>query len=143
MKKKIIIISLLIFNYLHAANTNNKHDTVNFKNRELNYENLNLYLTIKIGKEKDYVLRQVILETGWLTSTVSKTHNNLLGLCNLKGYYKFNHWTESVDLYKERISKHYKGGDYYLFLDKFGYAEDKDYIKKLKNINLNKVFKKK
>ena len=78
MKKKIIIISLLIFNYLHAANTNNKHDTVNFKNRELNYENLNLYLTIKIGKEKDYVLRQVILETGWLTSTVSKTHNNLL-----------------------------------------------------------------
>ena len=32
------------------------------------------------------------------------------------------------------IEYKYKGGDYYEFLDRIGYAEDKEYIKKVKAV---------
>ena len=83
------------------------------------------------------VLAQAILETGWLRSSVCRNKHNLFGLTNPRTgkYYEFNHWTESVRAYYTKVQYKYKGGNYLLWLDEIGYAEDPKYI-----IQLNKVF---
>lgn len=83
------------------------------------------------------VLVQAILETGWFRSSVCRNKHNLFGLTNPRTgkYYEFNHWTESVRAYYTKVQYKYKGGNYLLWLDEIGYAEDPKYI-----IQLNKVF---
>lgn len=76
------------------------------------------------------VLAQAILETGWFRSSVCRNTNPRTGK-----YYEFNHWTESVRAYYTKVQYKYKGGNYLLWLDEIGYAEDPKYI-----IQLNKVF---
>lgn len=86
---------------------------------------------------KDIVLAQAILETGNFKSKVCLKYNNLFGLYNSKkkDYYKFDHWSHSVDFYKRNIqSKHKPSIDYYVFLKRINYAEDKNYTKNLKKI---------
>lgn len=82
------------------------------------------------------VLAQAKLETGNYTSKVCLTHNNLFGLRKPDGsYYKFKHWTESVIAYKDFVQYKYRPpNDYYQFLADVGYAEDKAYIEKVKEI---------
>lgn len=82
------------------------------------------------------VLAQAKLETGNYTSKVCLTHNNLFGLRKADGsYYKFNHWKESVQAYKDYIQYKYQPpSNYYKFLEDIGYAEDKSYTDKLKKI---------
>ena len=79
------------------------------------------------------VLAQAILETGWFTSSVCRNKNNLFGLTNPKtgNYYEFNHWTESVRAYYTKVQYRYPGGNYLLWLDQIGYAEDPRYISSL------------
>lgn len=79
------------------------------------------------------VLAQAILETGWFKSSVCRNKHNLFGLTNprTKDYYEFNHWTESVKAYYTKVQYRYKGGNYLLWLDKIGYAEDKTYVRAL------------
>lgn len=79
------------------------------------------------------VLAQAKLETGNYTSKVSKTHNNLFGLRKGNKYRHFKHWSESVKAYKKLIQSRYNGGNYYVFLEKIGYAEDGTYVNKLKS----------
>ena len=79
------------------------------------------------------VLAQAKLETGNYTSKVSKTHNNLFGLRKGNNYRHFKHWSESVKAYKKLIQSRYNGGNYYVFLEKIGYAEDETYVNKLKS----------
>ena len=76
------------------------------------------------------VLAQAILETGWFRSSVCLNKHNLFGLTNPRTgkYYEFNHWTESVRAYYTKVQYKYKGGNYLLWLDKIGYAEDPNYI---------------
>ncbi len=76
------------------------------------------------------VLAQAILETGWLRSSVCRNKHNLFGLTNPRTgkYYEFNHWTESVRAYYTKVQYKYKGGNYLLWLDEIGYAEDPNYI---------------
>lgn len=76
------------------------------------------------------VLAQAILETGWLRSSVCRNKRNLFGLTNPRTgkYYEFNHWTESVRAYYTKVQYKYKGGNYLLWLDEIGYAEDPNYI---------------
>ena len=76
------------------------------------------------------VLAQAILETGWFCSSVCQNKHNLFGLTNPRTgkYYEFNHWTESVRAYYTKVQYKYKGGNYLLWLDEIGYAEDSDYV---------------
>lgn len=97
-------------------------------------------------KHATIVYSQSILETGNFKSRICKEYNNLFGLVNRKthDYFKFNHWSESVIAYRDYVQYKYKGGDYYAFLSKIGYAEDSLYISKVKNIErLHKKKKKK
>ena len=38
-------------------------------------------------------------------------------------------WTESVKAYYHKVQYRYSGGNYLLWLDKIGYAEDKTYVR--------------
>lgn len=85
----------------------------------------------------DIVYAQALLETGHFKSVGCLKHHNLFGLYNSKAkrYCRFNHWTESIIAYKEWIQKRYKPPeDYYRFLQRIGYAEDPQYVYKLKQI---------
>lgn len=85
-------------------------------------------------KHPKIVLAQAKLETGDYTSNLSRKHGNLFGLKGKKGYAKFNNWKESVVAYRDWVQYKYKGGDYYAFLKKIGYASDPRYIEKVKQM---------
>ena len=88
-------------------------------------------------KHPQIVHAQAILETGYFKSDLCLNRNNLFGLYNSKKhrYYTFGHWTESVVAYLNYVQYRYKPpNDYYKFLSDIGYAEDPDYINKLKVI---------
>ena len=88
-------------------------------------------------KHKYIVYAQAILETGHFNSNICKEYNNLFGLYNSykKDYYRFKHWTESVEAYLKYIQYRYKPpNNYYKFLDSIGYAEDPEYTAKVKKI---------
>lgn len=93
-------------------------------------------------KHPKIVQAQAILETGNFTSEGCLVDNNLFGLYDSKRqrYYSFDHWTSSVEAYVSMVQYKYKGGndkppnDYYKFLSDIGYAEDPNYINKLKGI---------
>ena len=78
------------------------------------------------------VLAQARLETGNFTSARCKRDKNLFGIKHNGRYARYARWQDSVTDYRRRISARYKGGDYYAFLKRIGYAEEKEYINKLK-----------
>lgn len=100
----------------------------------LNEDNLRAELKSRNVPHAEIVLAQAKLETGNFTSDLVDSHQNIFGLRKGKSYRKFSHWTECVMAYSSLISSRYKGGSYYAFLERIGYAEDPDYIKKLKAI---------
>lgn len=88
-------------------------------------------------QEPIIVLAQAKLETGDYRSYQCLVNNNLFGLFNSKtgNYFKFNHWTESIEAYKKYIEyKRRPNENYYDFLNRIGYAEDTAYVNKLKFI---------
>ena len=112
-----------------------KRDTVYaHKKAELSLNDKNLMAELKKDniKHPEIVLAQAKLETGHYTSEVLKTHNNLFGLRKGSHYRRFRHWTESIKAYKNLVQSKYKGGNYYVFLEKIGYAEDPTYTDKLR-----------
>ena len=80
------------------------------------------------------VLAQSKLETGGYKSKLCKTHNNIFGLRKGNTYRRYDSYIACIADYKKRISSKYKGGDYYIFLMKLGYAEDPLYVRKLKGM---------
>ena len=88
-------------------------------------------------KHPQIVYAQAVLETGHFKSDLCLNDNNLFGLYNSKKhmYHTFDHWIESVVAYLDHVQYRYKPpDDYYKFLLDIGYAEDPDYINKLKGI---------
>lgn len=85
-------------------------------------------------EHSDIVYNQAVLETGHFKSSMFIKKNNLFGFRNLLGYMSFDTWQDCCKYYAKWQKKHYKGGDYYVFLKKIGYAEDSTYIKKLKTM---------
>lgn len=81
------------------------------------------------------VAAQAIHETANFKSRLCKTHNNIFGIKkNDKEYKKYDNYIACISDYKKRISSKYKGGDYYNFLVNMRYAEDPEYVQKLKRI---------
>lgn len=83
------------------------------------------------------VYAQALIETGNFKSNLCLSDNNLFGLYNSSRsrYHRFDHWVESVIAYKNFIQRRYKPPeDYYKFLQRIGYAEDPNYISKLKKV---------
>jgi flagellum-specific peptidoglycan hydrolase FlgJ len=78
------------------------------------------------------VLAQARLETGNFKSDRCRRGHNLFGIKHNGKYAKYSTWQASVADYKKRISARYKGGDYYQFLTRIGYAADRQYVTKLK-----------
>ena len=86
-------------------------------------------------KYPEIVLAQSVLETGWFKSRRCLEDHNLFGFRSKKGYLLYDSWDSSVSAYFNWQYKYYRGEeDYYVFLQKIGYAEDSLYIYKLKSI---------
>jgi len=86
-------------------------------------------------KHPNIVMRQVILETGWLKSKYLMSKNNLFGFRH-KNYITYASWKECVDYYKKWQDKHYTNPneDYYSFLvrKKFAVSNYPPLLKKIR-----------
>lgn len=82
------------------------------------------------------VLAQALLESGNFSSDLCRVHHNLFGLRRPSdgSYYEFDTWEESVKSYRDDVQYKYIDGDYYAFLSRIGYAEDRQYVSKVKHI---------
>lgn len=84
-------------------------------------------------KHPNIVYAQAKLETGNFKSKLFLNQCNLFGFKNKKGkWMTFEDWKSCCKYYKTWQEKRYKGGDYYQFLVKVNYAEDINYIEKVK-----------
>lgn len=103
---------------------------------ELTIENLYKVLDKYEVKFKKIVAAQALLETGNFTSELCLVHHNLFGLRHPSdgSYYEFNTWEESVKAYHDDVQYKYVDGDYYRFLNRIGYAEDRNYTSKVRRI---------
>lgn len=108
----------------------------NWEERELTMLNL-LDVIKEVGLTNGLiVLAQALLETGYFSSRVCKEYNNLFGLYDSKNreYFRFARWEDSVVAYQRMIQYKYKGGNYFQFLKRIGYAEDPRYLVKLAKV---------
>lgn len=83
--------------------------------------------------DPEIVFAQSCLESGHFRSEQFQNKNNHLGI-RVDGKYKyFTHWSECLKAYKEKVqNKKRIGEDHYTFLRRIGYAEDPNYINKVK-----------
>lgn len=104
---------------------------------ELNDSNIVFWLDYFDIQEKEIVYQQIMLETGYLTSSICRDSNNVIGLFNGSEFYSFKHWVASIVFYKYKIQNRFKPKkeNYYQFLLRIKYASDKHYVKKLKLMN--------
>ena len=99
-------------------------------------------LIYKECKFPDIVLKQAILESANFESRFWKDRYNCFGFQIYKGWLKdyqvlhFKSPEECVKYYSAWQKRKYKHGNYYEFLKRIGYARDKQYITKLKQIKI-------
>lgn len=148
----IVVMSGLFGAYMHyiiekneveseEPNEPNEEEIVSVKWRQdhfkLSEENLYNELVAQGVDFPEIVTAQALLETGRFKSYACLQQNNLFGLRDNKGkYMSFPHWTDAVAAYKKYIQRynHPVPEDYYAYLQELGYAEDPQYIDKLKQI---------
>ena len=145
--KKILLVFMFCFISMSFYNAktltlhrNTEIQDVSFLEGELNDSTLYLALEHYNIKHPRIVLAQAKLETGNYTSRHCIKGNNLFGLYNSKKkkYFQFNHWSESIEAYKNMIEyKHRDGENYYKFLERIGYATSPTYVDKVKQIENN------
>lgn len=124
--KKLIIIPLLFIGII----TNDLFIENKCKD-DLSLENIYCKLLEYQILFPEIVLSQVAQETGYLKHVY---YNNIFGFMEGSYLKKFDTWEEAIIYKKEWQFRKYKGGDYYDFLIKVGYAEDSLYIQKIKII---------
>ena len=102
----------------------------------LTVENVLVMLQKYDVKFPKIVLAQALLETGNFSSDLCRVNHNLFGLRHPSdgSYYSFNKWEESVKSYRDDVQYKYTDGDYYAFLSRIGYAEDRNYTSKVRRI---------
>lgn len=87
----------------------------------------------------EVVMRQAVHETGWFKAEFLMKKNNLFAFRYKNKYITFENWKSSVEYYKRWQDRHFvdsKYKDYYQFLIKRGYAEDPNYVTRLKSLKL-------
>lgn len=137
------LLLLFIFNllplYLSVKFINQYETALDFNyTPELTLQNLYEEILSQGIEHPEIVLKQAILETRWLKcSNCSMQFNNIFGFMNKSGYLKFDTWIDCVKYYKNWQNSYYKGGDYYTFLDKIGYATGPEYLSRLKWIKID------
>ena len=89
------------------------------------------------SEHAEIVTKQAILETGWLKSTAFTDKCNPFGLMWKGEIQEFESVEQACEEYTKQIYNQYTEGDYYVFLDEMGYAQDPKYIWKLKHIDLD------
>ena len=104
------------------------------KPKVLNETNLKEELAKNNIPHANIVLAQAKLESGNFKSDLVRTHQNIFGLKKGNRYRRYSHWTECVKDYKKCISNRYDGGNYYVFLNRIGYASHPNYTGLLKDM---------
>ena len=141
--KKILLLILFSFMFMSFHNIVSirpkveEHDVSFLKAKELNDSILYLALVHYNVKHPKIVLAQAKLESGNFTSNHYKKRNNFLGLYDSKRkeYYKFNHWTDCIQGYKDMIEYKLRDNEnYYNFLRRIKYATSENYIRQIKQI---------
>lgn len=145
--KRILLVILFCFISLSfhdieiiPQQTRTEVQDTSFLHKELSDSTLYLALEYYNIKHPRIVLAQAKLESGNYTSYHCRVKNNFLGLYNSqkKEYFKFDHWTDCVQGYKDMIEYKLRDEeDYYDFLLRIGYAEDPEYISKIKEMENN------
>lgn len=155
MKKKVISILLvsIILGLVTGYSLHHWiHDSRNVDNEVILLPEHPFYLLEEVNEEVLYntlkhygfpnpaaITAQAVLESGNFKSRLCIRHNNLFGLYNSrkKSYFKFDSWISCVFAYKDFILNKYKEGeDYYGFLSRIGYAEDPNYVEKVKKLEI-------
>ena len=148
MKKKILIIALLFITTFKIREINadlveNINPEEYFSGCEPTVDVVRYFLSYYNVKHSEIVLRQSILETGWFKSSHCKKHKNLFGFYRNGKICRYSSFIQSIKDYKRFQDRKYKGGCYYSFLNKVGYAENENYNFLLKKIkvkeNNNKI----
>jgi hypothetical protein len=85
-------------------------------------------------REPQIVMRQAMLETGWLRAPFLMKRNNLFGF-RYQTYLSFPHWKDSVRYYRDWQGRRYKESDasYYAFLTRIRYGAP-SYVQHVKTI---------
>ena len=104
------------------------------KPKVLNETNLKEELAKNNIPHANIVLAQAKLESGNFKSDLVRTHQNIFGLKKGNRYRRYSHWAECVKDYKKCISDRYDGGNYYVFLNRIGYASHPNYTGLLKDM---------
>jgi hypothetical protein len=143
--KTLFILLFLTISFINISSNEAKYislykESIVRAEMPLTMENVIIELIRNDVKCIDEVVRQIILETGHLKSRRAVQDHNLFGFEVKKGLI-FHTWQESVKYYKKWQDKRYKGGEYYSFLTKIGYAQDIEYIKKLQSLSTKKFNK--
>lgn len=87
-------------------------------------------------KQPKIVFSQMMLESGYLNCKNCSWEccNNPFGFFYKGKYVEFCTLYEAIEYYHTWQSRLFKGGDYYQFLKRIGYATDPNYIERLKEV---------
>jgi len=104
--------------------------------KELNLENVEYWINYFEIRHPEIVLAQSIQECGWnYTSYKAENMNNIFGFqTSDSSVLSFGHWIGCIIYYKKWQETYYEGGDYFIFLKEYKYAEDSLYCLKLAEI---------
>jgi uncharacterized FlgJ-related protein len=134
----------------NVKEVNKLYQLKSFDTKAFSKENFIAYVTLMDSVNAKPIIQQALLETGWFKSGSFKHYNNIFGMkyANKRankisgkglGHAAFHSWTDSVQdyfLWRSHMVKKYnlQITDYYTFLTKVHYAQDVNYISKLKSI---------